>query len=68
MTIRDLINQFEIQGAYCIRRWRDDWNDCEKLAVGDDFESGKWNLKEDCLDSKITYMYALCGVLHIELE
>ena len=38
MTIQDLIDQFEIQGAYCIKRWRDDWNDYAKFAEGKDFE------------------------------
>ena len=68
MTIQDLIDQFEIQGAYCIKRWRDDWNDCAVFAVGDDFECDKLKLKEDCLDSKISYMYAVDGVLNIEVE
>lgn len=68
MTIQDLINQFEIQGAYCIKMWRDDWNDYAKFAVGDNFESDRCNLKEDCLNSKITYIYAVDGVLNIEIE
>lgn len=68
MTIQDLIDQFEIQGAYCIKRWRDDWDDYAVFAEGKDFEYEKWNLKEDCLDSAISYMYAIDGVLHIELE
>lgn len=68
MTIQDLIDQFEIQGAYCIKRWRDDWDDYAKFAEGKDFECEKWKLKEDCLNSKISYMYAIDGVLHIELE
>lgn len=68
MTIQDLIDQFEIQGAYCIKRWRDDWDDYAKFAEGKDFECDKWELKEDCLNSKISYMYAIDGVLHIELE
>ncbi len=68
MTIQDLIDQFEIQGAYCIKRWRDDWDDYAVFAVGKDFEYEKWELKEDCLNSKISYMYAVDGVLNIELE
>ena len=68
MTIQDLIDQFEIQGAYCIKRWRNDWDDYAVFAVGNDFECDKWELKDDCLNSKISYMYAVDGVLHIELE
>lgn len=68
MTIQDLIDQFEIQGAYCIKRWRDDWDDYAVFAVGKDFECEKRKLKGDCLNSKISYMYAIDGVLNIELE
>ena len=68
MTIQDLIDQFEIQGAYCIKKWQEDLNDCEKLAEGMDFECEKHRFNEDCLNSKISYMYAVDGALHIELE
>jgi hypothetical protein len=68
MTIQDLIDQFEIQGAYCIKRWRDDWNDYAVFAEGYDFECEKHTLKEDCLNDRITFMYAVDGVLNIELE
>lgn len=68
MTLQDLIDQFTIQGAFCIKRWRDDWNDYAKFAEGKDFEVEHRHLKEDCLNSKISYMYAVDGVLHIELE
>jgi hypothetical protein len=68
MTIQDLIDQFEIQGAYCIKRWRYDWEDYAVFAEGKDFEDEKWKLNEDCLNSTISYMYAVDGVLHIELE
>jgi hypothetical protein len=68
MTIQDLIDQFEIQGAYCIKRWRDDLNDCEKIAEGNDFEWDRWEMIEDCLNSTVAYMYAIDGVLHIEIE
>ena len=68
MTIQELIDQFEIQGAFCIKRWINDWNDYAKLAEGRDFEVECYNLREDCLNSKITYMYAVDGVLNIEVE
>ena len=68
MTIQDLIDQFEIQGGYCIKYWRDDWNDYAVLADGDDFECEKWEFTEECLNTKISFMYAVDGVLNIELE
>ena len=68
MTIQDLIDQFNIQGAFCIKRWEDDWNDYAKFAEGHDFESEHCKLNEYCLGSKISYMYAVDGVLNIELE
>lgn len=68
MTIQDLIDQFEIQGAYCIKEWDDEICDCGVLAIGKDFEYEKWNIDDDILNRKISYMYAIDGVLNIELE
>ena len=68
MTIQDLIDQLYIQGGYCVKRWIDDCNDYIILAHGDDFECEYYKLSEDCLTSKIEYMYAVRGVLNIELE
>lgn len=69
MTINELLNQFEIQGAFCIKRWRDDWNDYAVFAEGEDFECDRWNMRDnECFNFKISYMYAVDGVLNIELE
>ena len=68
MTIQDLIDQFEIQGAYCIKRWSDEMEDYIVFAQGCELEYEKWELSEDCLNSKISYMYAVDGILNIELE
>lgn len=68
MTIQELIDQFEIQGAYRIKRWENDLNDYFVFAEGEDFEYEKWDLSETCLNIKISYMYAIDGALHIELE
>ena len=68
MTLQDLIDQFDIQGAYCIKRWDNDCDDYDVLAEGKDFEYEKWRLKANCLNDRISYMYAIDGVLHIELE
>lgn len=68
MTIQELIDQFEIQGGFCIKFWREDWNDFGRLAVGDDFELDKWHINEAVLNSKIMYLWAVDGVLNIEIE
>lgn len=68
MTIQELIDQFEIQGAYRIKRWDESAEDYEVLDEGSDFECDRWNIKEEYLNTKIAYMYAVDGVLNIELE
>lgn len=68
MCIRELIDQFEIQGAYHIRAWKNNIDDYITLAKGEDFECEKWDIDEDILERKITYMYAIDGILIIELE
>lgn len=68
MTINDLIDQFEIQGAFRIKVWDDTVYDCVTQAEGKDFECYDWNSKEDVLNRKITYMYVVDNVLNIEVE
>lgn len=68
MTIRDLMEQFEIQGAYYIKAWNNDYDTYTTLAEGKDFESEKYKINSKYLDTKITYMYALDKVLNIEVE
>lgn len=68
MCIRELIDQFEIQGAFCIKVWDDEICDCEVLAIGNDFECDKWDINEDILERKISYMYAIGNMLNIEVE
>lgn len=68
MCIRELNDQFEIQGAFCIKAWKEELLDCIVLASGSDFECDRWDIDEDILERKIGYMYAIDGVLHIELE
>lgn len=68
MTIQELIDQFEIQGAYNIKRWDDELCDCLTLYKGVDFENDKWEFKSKVLNKKIAYMYAVDGVLNIEIE
>ena len=68
MTIQDLIDQFEIQGIYTIKAWDDSVDDCVILNEGNDFELDKWNINEEILNKKVTYMYAIDSVLYIEVE
>ena len=68
MTIQDLIDQFEIQGAFRIKEWDWEKEDYIILAEGHDFECEKWDINDDILNSKIGYMYAVDGVLNIEVE
>lgn len=68
MTIQDLIDQFEIQGAYCIKEYDWEKEDCVVLAEGHDFECEYYDIDESYLNSHIQYMYAVDGVLNIEVQ
>ena len=68
MCIRELNDQFEIQGAFCIKVWDDKLCDCVVLISGSDFECDRWDISEEIMENKIAYMYAVNGVLNIELE
>lgn len=67
MSIRELIDQIEIQGAYHIKLWDDDKDDYITLAKGRDFEYENWDIADEYLEKKISYMYAVDGVLNIEV-
>lgn len=67
MSIRELIDQIEIQGAYHIKQWDDNGENCITLAKGEDFECENWDIKDEYLEKKISYMYAIDGVLNIEV-
>ena len=68
MTIQELIDNLTIQGAFRVYRWNYEENDAEVLAEGNDFECDQFDIKEIDLDKKIVYMYAVDGVLNIEVE
>lgn len=68
MTINELIGAFTIQGAFCIREWDWEKEDYITLACGTDFECEHYDISDDILDSGITYMYVVDGVLNIEVE
>ena len=68
MTINELMNHIEIQGAFCIREWDFEKEDYITLAEGHDFEIDKFEIDNGIFDSRISYMYAIDGVLNIEVE
>ena len=68
MCIRELNEQFEIQGMFHIKVWKDEVSDYETLAKGENFEFDRCDIDEDILEREITYMYSLDGVLNIEVE
>lgn len=68
MTIRELLDNFEIQGAFIVKVWNEDTNDCAILAEGEQFEYQIWHNDNEVLDRKITYMYAVDGTLVIEVK
>ena len=68
LTIQELKEQFEIQGAYCVKTYDDKRNDVKTLVSGTDFECEWSDIKEEYLNAEITYMYAVDGVLNIEIE
>lgn len=67
MTIQDLIDQFEIQGAFRIKEYDWEKEDCIILAEGHDFECEYYDIDDSILNSNITYMYVVDNVLNIEV-
>ena len=68
MTIRDMINQFEIQGAFCIKLIENDGWTCTTIAEGHNFDCEYYDISDDILERNIVYMYALDGKINIEVE
>ena len=68
MTIQDLIDQIYIQGAFRIYVWDYEDNDALTIAQGTDFECEQYKITEKNMNRKIKYMFAIDGVLHIEVE
>ena len=68
MCFNELSEQFEIQGCFIIKVWKDDISDYEIQAKGKDFELDKLEINEEILEREITYMFANDGVLNIEVK
>ena len=66
MTIRDMIDQFAIQGPYCIKTLVDD--DIQTLVDGTDFECEFNQIDDIYFDMEITYIYVANNMLNIEIE
>jgi hypothetical protein len=68
MSIQDLINHFEIQGAFRIKEYDWEKEDCIVLTEGHDFECEYYDIDDSILNSNITYMYVVDNVLNIEVS
>ena len=59
MTVRDMLEQFEIQGALKIQRLNDKDDRTEVLYDIDNHENDLVNKGYNWLDKEITYMYSI---------
>ena len=66
LTIRDLTEQFEVQGAYQIATY-DDKTD-KRIILAEGYEVAYSNIKDKYLDAEINYMYADDNTLIIEIS
>lgn len=66
LTIQDLIEQFEIQGAYKVVAYNEETY--EPIIVAEGYEIRLSSIKDEYLDAKISYMYADDNVLVIEVS
>ena len=65
LTIRDLTEQFEMQGAYQIATY--DSKTDKRIILAEGYEIRLANIEDKYLDAEITYMYAEDNVLVIEI-
>lgn len=68
MTLYDLLQTCNIQGSYIIKAWDDRKDDYIVLQCGTDAEIELYNLSAYITDCRINYIYAVDGVLNIELK
>lgn len=68
MSIRDLTEQFTIQGAFCIKAWYPDKGELITVAEGNDFDCDRWDIDDEILEGEILYMFVQDDVLHIEID
>lgn len=68
MCIKDLMEQFEIEGAFRIKVWDENVEDYITLSEGSDFRYENSDIDEEILEREIAYMYAVDGMLNIEVK
>lgn len=68
MSIYELLDQLTIQGGYVIKYWDDKICDTVTVAAGSDFEYEHWEIDDKIKTADISYMYAIDGILNIEIE
>ena len=68
MTIRELLDQFGIEGKFIITTWNEKTEEDIILSKGEQAEYQIWNNDNGVLDRKIICMYAIDEVLNIEVE
>lgn len=66
LTIRDLIEQFEIQGAFEIATYDDEAD--KRIVLEEGYEIGFSKIKDKYKDAEINYMYAQDNKLIIEIS
>ena len=59
MTIRDLMEQIRIQGAFQVKKWNDTEETYTMLTEGSMFEEEYCDIEEDILEMEIKFMYAI---------
>ena len=57
MTVNDLLDNFEIQGALRVQRWNEETEDMDVFYDSDDHENALVNRGYEWLDREIKYMY-----------
>lgn len=66
LTIRDLIEQFEMQGAYKVVAYNGETDGATIVAEG--YELKSFKIEDKYADAEISYMYAEDNVLVIEIN
>lgn len=66
LTIRDLTEQFEVQGAYQIATY--DGETDKRIILAEGYEVAYSNIKDKYLDAEINYMYADDNTMIIEIS
>lgn len=66
LTIQDLLDYFEIQGAYKVVAYNEETDETTIVAEG--YELKTFQIDDKYTDAEITYMYADDNVLVIEIN